>query len=293
MAHTNFKPQIWSDKIERELENGLIFGRLASRTYEGEIRKCGDVVRVQKVGASTVKTYVPGTDIAFETPTGTEQIIKIDQMDYVALTFDDVDAVQALPDLMNQQLADASYRMADKIDKALGELVTKIADGTIIKDVKIVNGQKTFLKAITKLSALLKKHNVPTQGRWLVISPEVEEQLLNELDGTNIPQTADAALINGYVGRVRGFDIYTSNNVKVAGNVHHTMGGVSRGLQFISQLQKIQAGDHEKTFGEYVKMLALYGLDVLETEKAASGSFARTTLLGSIQFDVTEPVKTK
>ena len=44
------------------------------------------------------------------------------------------------------------------------------------------------------------------------------------------------------------------------------MAGVSKGLTLAMQLNEIKAGEFEKSFGEYVKGLQLFGCDVIETE---------------------------
>ncbi len=277
MAYDVFKPEIWEDKIERELEKSLVFGMLANREYEGNIARQGDTVHIQRVGASTIGDYT-GADIDFETPNGATQAIVIDKAPYFALTFDSVDKAQSQPELMTKQVADAVYRLADRIDTDLAKLHTKISTKTTVTSAET---GVSILKALTKLSMKLKKANVPTVGRWIVISPEMEEQLLNELDNKTLPQTADMATINGYVGRVRGFEILVSNNVQVVGTVHKAIGGISKGLNFLGQLSELDAGKHEKKFGEYVKGLELYGADVLETETG------KTTLLGLLEFDTT------
>ena len=44
------------------------------------------------------------------------------------------------------------------------------------------------------------------------------------------------------------------------------MAGVSQGLTLAMQINKMEAGKFEKSFGEYVKGLQLFGCDVIETE---------------------------
>ena len=44
------------------------------------------------------------------------------------------------------------------------------------------------------------------------------------------------------------------------------MAGVSQGLTLAMQINKMEAGKFEKSFGEYIKGLQLFGCDVIETE---------------------------
>lgn len=279
MSFENFKPEIWEDKIERDLEKVLIFGALANKEYQGNITRQGDTVHIQRVGATTIGDYT-GADIDFESPEGTTQSIVIDKAPYFALSFNSVDMAQAQDGLMDAQVADAVYRLADKIDDTLAKLHTKISAKTTVTSEE--NG-KSVLTGLTKLNTKLNKVNVPKIGRWVVLSPEMEEILLTELDGKILPQTADMAVINGYVGKIRGFEIFVSNNTQVVGNTHKAIGGISKGLNFLGQLSQMDAGKHEKKFGEYVKGLELFGADVLETEAG------KTTLLGLLEIEIVAP----
>jgi hypothetical protein len=263
MAYDVFKPEIWSEMIERKLEKSLVFGALANRDYEGNIARMGDTVHIQTVGATTVNDYT-GADITFESPTGATQAITIDKAKYFGLTFDAVDKAQAEPELMEKQINDALYRIADSMDQSLAALESKVAAANRVAVDVVAN--ESVIDGLTKLSRVLNESNVPRQGRWVVVSPAVEESILKELDNTALPQTADSAMINGYVGRLRGFEIFVSNNVVVAADIHKCIGGISKGMTLASQLSELDAGKHEKKFGEYVKGLELYGCDVLETE---------------------------
>lgn len=263
MAYDNFKPAVWAEKIGRQLEKSLVFGRLANRQYEGTISKDGSTVTVPRVGAATIGDYT-GADITFETPAGAKQTIAIDKTPYFALTFDDVDKAQALNGLKGVQVEDAIYRLADRVDTDLAKLESKVkATSRVAVDTTATGKIMTGLRGANKA---LNKANVPKKGRWMVIDADVEEKLLEELDSKMLPQTADMSTINGYVGKLYGFEIFTSNNVVVATKVHKCLGGTTASFHLAMQLSEIEAGRHEKKFGDFVKGLNLYGCDVAETE---------------------------
>jgi hypothetical protein len=54
---TEFIPEIWSAKILEDKKKAHVFGNLANRDYEGEIRNAGDQVRIPTVGVPTVNSY--------------------------------------------------------------------------------------------------------------------------------------------------------------------------------------------------------------------------------------------
>ena len=261
MSYTNFKPIVWSEMIDRELEKNLIFGRLANRQYEGNISEHGTSVTVPRISATTVGDYT-GAEITFEEDAGAKQVILIDKSKYFALTMDDIDKAQALNGVLDLRTVDAIYRMADKVDIELAKMEAKVVAANrnaLALDGKILAG----LRAVKKT---LDKNNVSTVGRWIVISPDVEERLLEELTNTVLPQTADFSTINGYVGKLYGMEILVSNNVQEASSVHKCLAGTTASLHLAMQLSQVKAGEHEKTFGEFVKGLNLFGCDVAETE---------------------------
>lgn len=269
MATTLFKPALWSAKINRELEKALVFGALANREYQGLISKEGDTVHVNRVGATTVNDYA-GT-ITYQKGDGATQTILIDNKKYFALEFDDVDEAQRQNGIASAQIQDAAYRMADAIDIKMASLQAKVAAGNRIAvdlATPLAAGvvDRRLIKGMYALNRAANKANMPKIGRYVVFSAEVEEQLLNELDGKALPQTADMVLINGYIGKIAGFEIFTSNNTVVDSKVHKCMGGLKgKTTHFLPQLTKVEAGRKEGSFSDFVRGLELFGADVAET----------------------------
>ena len=110
------------------------------------------------------------------------------------------------------------------------------------------------------------KDNVPTANRWLVVSPEIYGEIIKELPTISTGENTLGINQNYYIGTYGGFQIFKSNNVQLTGKKYHCIGGVSAGLTLAMQLNKMEAGKFEKSFGEYIKGLQLFGCDVIETE---------------------------
>jgi len=66
MTLDNFIPEIWANEVQRQLEKYLVYGQagIVNRDYEGVIRGAGDTVRINGIGAVTVKQYSKNTNIA-------------------------------------------------------------------------------------------------------------------------------------------------------------------------------------------------------------------------------------
>ena len=60
MAYNNFVPQLWAEKIDRDLNQNCVYAEDTNRQYEGTVKKCGDTVRitgVEKLHGTTVKAH--------------------------------------------------------------------------------------------------------------------------------------------------------------------------------------------------------------------------------------------
>lgn len=260
MSYQTFKPEVWAELTNRNLNKQLVFGALANRNYEGKIENMGSSVRVPSIGSVTVGDYT-GADITFQEDTGAYQTININKAKYFALKMDDVDKAQAIPGVIEALTDQAIYEMADVVDTELAKLYAKCKS----KVAGIIGTDKVSDKIID-LAVKMDEDNVPTANRWLVISPEIYGQLIKEVPTISKGENTLGINQSYFIGSWGGFTIYKSNNVQRTSKKYHCMAGVSAGLTLAMQINKMEAGRFEKSFGEYVKGLQLFGCDVMETE---------------------------
>lgn len=260
MSYQTFKPEVWAELTNRNLNKQLVFGALANRNYEGKIENMGSSVRVQSIGSVTVGDYT-GADITFQEDTGAYQTININKAKYFALKMDDVDKAQAIPGVIEALTDQAIYEMADVVDTELAKLYAKCKS----KVAGVIGTDKVSDKIID-LAVKMDEDNVPTANRWLVISPEIYGQLIKEVPTISKGENTLGINQSYFIGSWGGFTIYKSNNVQRTAKKYHCMAGVSAGLTLAMQINKMEAGRFEKSFGEYVKGLQLFGCDVMETE---------------------------
>ena len=260
MSYQTFKPEVWAELTNRNLNKQLVFGALANRNYEGKIENMGSSVRVPSIGSVTVGDYT-GADITFQEDTGAYQTININKAKYFALKMDDVDKAQAIPGVIEALTDQAIYEMADVVDTELAKLYAKCKN----KVAGVIGSDKVSDKIID-LAVKMDEDNVPTANRWLVISPEIYGQLIKEVPTISKGENTLGINQSYFIGSWGGFTIYKSNNVQRTAKKYHCMAGVSAGLTLAMQINKMEAGRFEKSFGEYVKGLQLFGCDVMETE---------------------------
>ena len=281
MAVTTFIPELWSARLLYALEKAHVATNLVNRNYEGEISNHGDTVHINTIGAITVKSYTKNTDIdAPETLTTTDQNLVIDQAKYFNFQVDDVDKVQAAGELVDTAMGRAAYALSDVSDAYLfGVIAAGAAAGNTIGSAAapVALTASNVYENIVKLKTKLDKANVPNTGRTIVVPPDVHSLLL--LDDRFAKSTATAgqeALINGLVGRIAGFDVYMSNNVKTGTGTDtgktpyfEITAQITDATTYAEQIIKTEAYRMESRFADAVKGLHVYGAKVTDGTKIA------------------------
>lgn len=269
MTVTTFIPELWSARLLYALENSHIAANLVNRDYEGIIREQGDTVHINSIGAVTVDDYARNTDIDDpEVLTTTDQTLVIDQAKYFNFQIDDVDAAQVAGDMMDIAMARAAYALNDTSDAFLLDAITKgAAAGNIIGSTTAVTlTADNVYENMVALRTKLDKANAPTEGRSVVVPPEVYALLLmdDRFVKASSATTADATLLNGEVGNVAGFRVYMSNNVPYATDTWSIPASVPYATTYAEQIVSTEAYRMEKRFADAVRGLHVYGAKVTD-----------------------------
>ena len=277
MAVTNFIPELWSARLLNALDKSHVFANVVNRDYEGDIKKMGDTVHINTIGAVTIGTYTQNTDFTSgpETLATTDQTLTIDQAKYFNFQVDDIDAAQAAGDIMDKAMTRAAYGLADASDKYIAGILAGAADASnLVSSSAVALTSSNVYENVVKMRTILDKANVPTAGRWLVIPPEMYALIL--LDDRFVKtggEMAEGILRTGLVAQAAGFDIYLSNNcVSVNSNSTDTytiVGGVDSAATYAEQIVSTEAYRPEKRFADAVKGLHVYGAKVVDKAQLA------------------------
>ena len=277
MAVTGFIPKLWSARLLNALDKSHVFANVVNRDYEGEIKKMGDTVHINTIGAVTIGTYTQNTDFTSgpETLATTDQTLTIDQAKYFNFQVDDIDAAQAAGDIMDKAMTRAAYGLADASDKYIAGILAGAADASnLVSSSAVALTSSNVYENVVKMRTILDKANVPTAGRWLVIPPEMYALIL--LDDRFVKtggEMAEGILRTGLVAQAAGFDIYLSNNcVSVNSNSTDTYtitGGVDAAATYAEQIVSTEAYRPEKRFADAVKGLHVYGAKVVDKAQIA------------------------
>jgi N4-gp56 family major capsid protein len=273
-----FKPEIWSANLLVAARKALIYAgpAVVNHDYEGEIAEFGDTVRITSISRPTIGTYVPNsTVITPEQITDAQRTLTIDQAKYFAFSVDDVDARQARANVIPQAMSEAAYAVADVIDQYIASFYTQIQSGNALGSIT-VNSATTptdaYDKVLVPMKIKLDRANVPTQGRYAIITPELHGCLLRDGRFIKVNESGTAeALRNGMVGRAAGFDLAVSNNnPNTTGSEYAITAGVQAAISVAFQIAKTEAYRPQSSFSDAIKGLNLYAGKVLRPDFLAS-----------------------
>jgi hypothetical protein len=230
MGVENFIPEMWSSSLFVKLRKSLVYGALCQRDYEGELRNFGDTVKINEIGPVTVNSYTKLATLSYEALTSAQKELKVDQASYFAFKIDDIDQAQTNPKLMDGAMSDAAYRIADTIDAFIAGLYAQAGAtpsattyiGSSGSSLSVSSGN--VIETLSYAQRYLSEKNVPTQGRWIVVPSWFTQKLvLAEAGGISaiaVPKVMDdGVIVNGFIGRCMGFDIFESQNVTTSSTV--------------------------------------------------------------------------
>lgn len=281
MATTTFIPELWSARLLYALDKAHVATNLVNREYQGIIANQGDTVHINSIGAITVKDYTKNADIADpEALTTTDQTLVIDQCKYFNFQVDDVDNAEVAGDLIDTAMGRAAYSLADVADAYLLKTIAAgVASGNTVGAASgpIALTSANVYENIVKLRTKLDKANVPNPGRTIVVPPEVYALLLmDDRFAKSDAAAGQSALLNGEVGRVAGFTVYMSNNVRTGTGTDtgktpyfEITAQVSTATTYAEQIIKTEAYRLEKRFADAVKGLHVYGAKVTDGSQIA------------------------
>lgn len=276
MAITTFIPELWAARLLAHLDKAHVATAFVNRQYEGEIRRMGDTVHINSIGDITIGDYTANTNMnPAETLATSDQELVIDNAKYFNFQVDDIDRVQAAGDLIDAATQRAGYNLADVVDRAIFAVIATAATGgnvigSAASPINLLGvSPEGAYEQLVKLRTLMVKNNVPSQT-WRVACPPDFIGLLLE-DSRFVANGTDAGesrLVNGFVGRAAGFDIYETNNLPttssgtgtsaVSGQV--VIAAPAFATAFAEQIVEVEAYRPELRFADAVKGLNVYGI---------------------------------
>lgn len=272
MSVSTFIPKLWDARLLYHLDKIHVFANLVNRDYEGTISQYGDTVHINQIGDITIKDYKKGTNIDDpEELNTTDQLLIIDQAKYFNFAIEDIDKAQVRTSLMDSAMQRTAYALADSTDNFIASLMAKdgkIKIGSTATPITIT--AENAYNTLIQLKVAMDKANVPTMGRWVVVPPEFEGFMLSDtrLAG-GMGVNNEKRLIEGFVTRACGFDIYKSNNVPSTAGKYSIIASNNTTTTFAEQIVSTEAFRPESSFKDAMKGLNVYGAKVTQGDAVA------------------------
>lgn len=256
MAVTHFIQQIWSKKIQDDLELKCKLVDNCTRNYEGDC-KYAQSVKILGVGEPTIAAYDGTKDITIEDMTDKGQLLTIDQANYFAFYVDDIDKAQSVPGLAEEYQRKAVHGLAVARDTYVANLIKGATNVTAASAMT----QEAVKEAIDLAIVALRERNFDEEG-VIEISPAVYNVFKNCLItlSTDNPEY----IKKGKVGVYDDFDVIMSNNMaKDSSKVYCDIRG-KKAIAFAGQINEVEALRSEKRFKDIVRGLDTFGAKVID-----------------------------
>jgi len=266
MAVSNFKPELWSKKILKEMDKEQMLVKHCTTEYSGEITGVGSKVKINNLNRPTIGDYVPNTTVITPEKLKDEsRMLEITESKYFAFDLDDVDEKQATDGVLPEALRLAIEQLKDTAEGFVaGKFVE--ADSTIT-EASLTSGN--FFSTMMKAKRILMTKNVKNfKDVVLEVNPEVfEKGVLADITFNN--QDNGDMIRQGTYSQRLGMMVYVSNNIPTVVTSDDVVQGVAvmrtkGAIAYAEQIMKTEKYRPENGFSDAIKGLHLYGAKTIK-----------------------------
>lgn len=267
MSYENFKPIIWSKYIQQEVEKRSKLVDFCNRQFEGEA-KLGKMVRILNAVSPTIYNYDQATGLETpETFEGTYRDLVVDQAKAFNFMIDDIDRIQANPELFGIILEEAGRKMSEQRERFVASLAVGVAEENIVPSQQI----KTPAQAKAAVDAallILRDNDVALEDNvHIEVSPFFYQFFR---DAIVEMKTDNVDIINrGIVGRYDNAMVVLSTCLHNDGTDDYCMVRTKKSIAFASAIDETEAYRPEKYFSDAVKGLNVYGGKIVRPKELA------------------------
>ena len=299
-ANSFFLPSIYSKKVLNFFRKSSVVEAITNTDYAGEISAYGDSVKIIKEPVITVEDYTRNTDTTQTKLTDQELTLVVDSAKAFKFIVDDIETNMSHVNFKEVASSSAAYALRDSYDAAviatmfsgvsssspdhvLGsdnatDLAAGTFDGTGNLDIGFGTNEHDPIDVMARMARLLDEQNVPEEGRWFVAGPDFYEvlgQASSKLLSVDF-NAGQGSIRNGLVssGKLRGFDMYKSNNIASTSNAAgKCLGGHISSTATAQTIVSTETLRDPTSFGDIVRGLHVYGAKVLRPEALVSAFY--------------------
>ena len=299
-ANSFFLPSIYSRKVLNFFRKSSVVEAITNTDYAGEISAFGDSVKIIKEPVISVSDYTRNSDTTETRLTDQELTLVVDSAKAFKFIVDDIETNMSHVNFKEVASSSAAYALRDSYDAAviatmfsgvsssspdhvLGadnatDLAAGTFDGTGNLDIGFGSSEHDPIDVLARMARLLDEQNVPEEGRWFVAGPDFYEvlgQASSKLLSVDF-NAGQGSIRNGLVssGKLRGFDMYKSNNIAATSNAAgKCMGGHISSTATANTILSTEVLRDQSSFGDIVRGLHVYGAKVLRPEALVSAFY--------------------
>ena len=299
-ANSFFLPSIYSKKVLNFFRKSSVVEAITNTDYAGEISAFGDSVKIIKEPVISVSDYTRGSDTTATKLTDQELTLVVDSAKAFKFIVDDIETNMSHVNFKEVASSSAAYALRDSYDAAviatmfsgvsssspdhvLGadnatDLAAGTFDGTGNLDIGFGSSEHDPIDVLARMARLLDEQSVPEEGRWFVAGPDFYEvlgQASSKLLSVDF-NAGQGSIRNGLVssGKLRGFDMYKSNNIAATSNAAgKCMGGHISSTATANTILSTEVLRDPSSFGDIVRGLHVYGAKVLRPEALVSAFY--------------------
>ena len=302
-ANSFFLPSIYSKKVLNFFRKASVVEAITNTDYAGEISAFGDSVRIIKEPVISVSDYTRGSDTTQTKLTDQEITLVVDSAKAFKFIVDDIETNMSHVNFKEVATSSAAYALRDSYDAAViaamfSGVSTSGPDHVLGADASAATqtmgqhqgGSNSIdllgsdgtgtdpLDVMSFMAKLLDEQSVPEEGRWFVAPPSFYNELAQS--GSKLLSVdfnaGQGSIRNGLVssGKLRGFDMYKSNNVAAASTATgKILAGHISSTATAQTIISTEVLRDPTSFGDIVRGLHVYGANVLRPEALVSAFY--------------------
>tara|TARA_Y100001937_G_scaffold32667_1_gene46587 strand:- start:2086 stop:3060 length:975 start_codon:yes stop_codon:yes gene_type:complete len=295
-----FLPSIYSRKVLNFFRKASVVEAITNTDYTGEISAFGDSVKIIKEPVISVSDYTRGSDTTATKLTDQELTLVVDSAKAFKFIVDDIESKMSHVNFKEVATSSAAYALRDSYDAAViaamfSGVSSSSPDHVIGSDSSTADSSMTHatnsvdllgsdgtgvdaLDLMARMARLMDDQSIPEEGRWFLAPPSFYEELGQS--GSKLLSVdfnaGQGSIRNGLVssGKLRGFDMYKSNNVASTSNATgKVLAGHISSTATAQTIISTEVLRDPSSFGDIVRGLHVYGSKVLRPEALVSAFY--------------------
>lgn len=276
MANTFVKSEAWANVLQSVLRESFVGKFITNMKFEGEF-DWNDTVHFQRL-AKINTSDMPSSysEIPTQDLVETDEIFTLDYRKAFAVKISDEDYKELKINPDSQIIQDAAEKFARDWDtEIMGEYASAwyVIDDSDMETATngwwnnpIILSKTNIYDMLTAVSEVLDANNVPTDNRFVVLSPKEKRFLAKSPDLIRSTEMWDDIIVKGwgYLWMINDLKIYFSNNLQTVANVKHIIAWQWRPISFAANIkpkvQFVDSSTQANSFINYFKAMTKFGV---------------------------------